>query len=172
MLQLAILLREQNKAEEAAKILGDARQMLVSREPVLIERERLDWERAMEEAQVAVDKDGMNRARYSREHFRQAQAALKQLDSTDPMVGMLPPGVPFETRQVAIEAYARLLVYSDGVYEIERPDTTMWQHAELVDYLSPLAGEDDLTERLYGHVRQLHGTDTLADDFSILDVRL
>jgi hypothetical protein len=28
-----------------------------------------------------------------------------------------------------------------------------------------------LTERLYNHVRQLHGTDTLADDFSILDVR-
>ena len=98
-------------------------------------------------------------------------AALKQLDSTDPMVGMLPPGVPFETRQVAVEAYARLLVYSDGVFEIERPDTTMWQHAEFVDYLAPLAGEDDLTERLYGHVRQLHGTDTLAGDFSTLDAR-
>ncbi len=98
-------------------------------------------------------------------------AALKQLESTDPMVGMLPPGMPFETRKVAVEAYARLLVYSDGVYEIDRPDGTMWQHAEFVDYLAPLAGEDDLTERLYGHVRQLHGTDTLADDFSVLDVR-
>ena len=72
---------------------------------------------------------------------------------------------------MAVEAYARPLVYSDGVYEIDRPDGTMWQHAEFVDYLAPLAGEDDLTERLYGHVRRLHGTDTLADDFSILDVR-
>jgi sigma-B regulation protein RsbU (phosphoserine phosphatase) len=98
-------------------------------------------------------------------------AALKRLDSTDPMVGMLPPGMPFETQKVSIEAYARLLVYSDGVYEIERPDATMWQHAEFVDYLAPLAGEDDLTERLYGHVRQLRGAETLADDFSILDVR-
>ena len=25
--------------------------------------------------------------------------------------------------------------------------------------------------RLYGHLRQLHGTGTLADDFSILDAR-
>jgi sigma-B regulation protein RsbU (phosphoserine phosphatase) len=98
-------------------------------------------------------------------------AALKQLDSTDPMVGMLPPGVPFETRQVAVEAYARLLIYSDGVYEIERPDGSMWQHAEFVDYLAPLAAEDDLMGRLYGQVRQMRGADTLADDFSLLDVR-
>jgi sigma-B regulation protein RsbU (phosphoserine phosphatase) len=98
-------------------------------------------------------------------------AALKQLDSTDPMVGMLPPGVPFETRKVAVGAYARLLVYSDGVFEIERPDGSMWQYAEFVDYLTPLAGQDDLMERLYGQVRQLRGADTLADDFSLLDVR-
>jgi hypothetical protein len=72
---------------------------------------------------------------------------------------------------VAVEAYARPLVYSGGVYESERPGATMWQHAELVDYLAPLAGEDDVTERLYGHLRQLHGTGTLADDFSTLDAR-
>jgi sigma-B regulation protein RsbU (phosphoserine phosphatase) len=66
---------------------------------------------------------------------------------------------------------ARLLVYSDGVFEIERPDGSMWQHAEFVDYLTPLAGQDDLTERLYGHVRQLGGTESLADAFSFLDVR-
>jgi hypothetical protein len=41
---------------------------------------------------------------------------------------------------VAVEAYARPLVYSDGVYEIERPGATMWQHAELVDYLAPRRG--------------------------------
>ena len=64
-----------------------------------------------------------------------------------------------------------MLVYGDGVYEIERPDATMWQHAEFVDYLTPLAGEDDLMERIYGQVRQLRGADTLADDFSLLDVR-
>jgi sigma-B regulation protein RsbU (phosphoserine phosphatase) len=99
-------------------------------------------------------------------------AALQQLDSTDPVVGILPPGMPFETRKVSLEAYARLLVYSDGVFEIERPDGSMWQHKEFVAYLAPVAGQDDLMERLYGHVRQLRGADTLADDFSILDVRL
>ena len=41
---------------------------------------------------------------------------------------------------MAVEAYARPLVYSDGVYEIERPGATMWQHAELVDYLAPRRG--------------------------------
>jgi hypothetical protein len=64
------------------------------------------------------------------------------------------------------------LVYSDGVYEIERPGATMWQHAEFVGNLAPLAGEDDLTGRPYSHVRQPRGAETLVDDFSILDVRL
>jgi len=30
-------------------------------------------------------------------------------------------GVPFETGAVDLPAYARLLLFSDGVYEIERP---------------------------------------------------
>jgi sigma-B regulation protein RsbU (phosphoserine phosphatase) len=98
-------------------------------------------------------------------------AALQQLESTDPMVGMLPPGVPFESQTVAVGEYARLLVYSDGVFEIERPDGGMWEHKEFVEFIRTAAGEDDLMDRLYEHVRRLRGADTLADDFSILDVR-
>jgi phosphoserine phosphatase RsbU/P len=113
-------------------------------------------------------------------------ATLQPLDSTDPVVGMLPPGVPFETRVVPVGEYARLLLYSDGVYEIERPAGGMWKHQEFVEYMRAIlrgpevgaptptsgAGEDDLGERLYGHVRQLRGGPTLADDFSLVDVRL
>jgi sigma-B regulation protein RsbU (phosphoserine phosphatase) len=87
------------------------------------------------------------------------------------MVGMLPPGVPFETRTVAVEPGARLVLYSDGVYEIARPDGGMWALEEFVEFLTPLAGKDDLMDRLYGHVRQLHGAETLNDDFSILEIR-
>jgi hypothetical protein len=47
----------------------------------------------------------------------------------------------------------------------------MWTHQEFVEFMTPLAAEDDLMDRLYAHVRKLHGSETLADDFSILDVR-
>src|SRR5262249_32048223 len=48
----------------------------------------------------------------------EAMAALRELGSTDPMVGMLPPGVPFHSARVPLEPHARMLVYSDGTYEI------------------------------------------------------
>jgi sigma-B regulation protein RsbU (phosphoserine phosphatase) len=98
-------------------------------------------------------------------------AALHQLASTDPMVGLLPPGVPFETQTVAVGEYARLLLYSDGVFEIERPGGGMWEHKQFVEFVTAAAGADDLMERLYAHVRAMRGADTLNDDFSILDVR-
>jgi sigma-B regulation protein RsbU (phosphoserine phosphatase) len=98
-------------------------------------------------------------------------AKLRQIESTDPMVGMLPPGVPFETQTVAIGEYARLLLYSDGVFEIERPGRGMWEFKEFVEFMGGIAGADDLTDRLYSHVRGLRGGGTLNDDFSILDIR-
>jgi len=95
---------------------------------------------------------------------------LCQLDSTDPLVGMLPPGMPFETRTVPIEG-GRLLVYSDGAYEIEDPSGAMWTLEEFVQFVTPLADQDDLMDRLSAHVRRMHGADTLNDDFSVLEIR-
>jgi sigma-B regulation protein RsbU (phosphoserine phosphatase) len=98
-------------------------------------------------------------------------ATLRQIESTDPMVGMLPPGVPFETQTVPVDKYARLLLYSDGAFEIERPGRGMWEYKEFVEFVSGIADVDDVTDRLYAHVRSLRGGDTLDDDCSILDVR-
>src|SRR5262249_16128344 len=60
---------------------------------------------------------------------------LRQLASTDPLVGMLPPGTPFETRTVPVEG-GRLLVYSDGAYEIEDPSGAMWTLEEFVQFVT------------------------------------
>jgi sigma-B regulation protein RsbU (phosphoserine phosphatase) len=101
-----------------------------------------------------------------------SEAALKQLASTDPLVGMCPPGTPFETRAVALGPYALLLIYSDGAFEIERPDGSMWTHPEFVSFLSVLPRNGaPLADQLLAHVRQLRGADLLADDFSVLEVR-
>ncbi|MGH7173833.1 MAG: SpoIIE family protein phosphatase [Gemmataceae bacterium] len=99
-------------------------------------------------------------------------AALIPLKTTDPLIGMLPPGTPFETRTVALGPYGFLLVYSDGAFEIETPDGSMWKHQEFVTFLSRLPRDGtSLGERLLAHVRQMRGSDLLADDFSVLEVR-
>ena len=85
---------------------------------------------------------------------------------------MLPPGTPYESRSIALGPYAFLLVYSDGAFEIETPEGAQWKHQEFVAFLSTLPRDGfSLGERLLEHVRQKHGSDLLADDFSVLEVR-
>lgn len=102
----------------------------------------------------------------------QSGGSVTQLSSDNPVIGMLPPGMPFEAAEAAVEPGARLLVYSDGAFEVERPDETFWPHSEFVEYVAGLAGADDLPDRLYEHARSLGRRAVLADDFSILDIRL
>jgi sigma-B regulation protein RsbU (phosphoserine phosphatase) len=101
-----------------------------------------------------------------------AGSELQQLESTDPMVGMLPPGTPFESKTVTVAANARLFVYSDGAFEIDKPGGGMWKHSEFVEFLAPRAGAGDVLDQLYAHVKEIRGGDVLNDDCSILDVRL
>lgn len=100
-------------------------------------------------------------------------APLQRLEALDPVIGMMPPEVPFESRSVPLGPYTRLLVYSDGVFEIEKPDGSMWKLGDFLAFMTtfPLDAKD-LPERLYLAIRDLRGSDTLADDFSILDARL
>jgi sigma-B regulation protein RsbU (phosphoserine phosphatase) len=100
------------------------------------------------------------------------EAPLAVLKTTDPLIGLGPPGTPFETRSVELGAYALLLVYSDGAFEIESPDGIMWKHQEFVSFISALPRDGaPLGDRLLVHVRKMHGSELLADDFSVLEVR-
>ena len=75
--------------------------------------------------------------RAARSPARPAESArLQQLDSTDPAIGMLPPGMPFHTETVSLEHIARLLVYSDGDLRDRPAWQAMWQLGEFVAFLS------------------------------------
>jgi sigma-B regulation protein RsbU (phosphoserine phosphatase) len=102
-----------------------------------------------------------------------AAATLQQLKAKDPVIGMLPPGMEYETQVSSLGAYVHLLVYSDGAFEIEKPNGVMWKHEEFLNFLTGLPRDGELLcGRLLSHVRQLRGSDILADDFSILEMRL
>ena len=79
------------------------------------------------------------------------------------------PKVDYEGAETYVSANSRLYLFSDGVYEVDRPDGTMWSFEELQDYLSrPLAEPGTEIEALYKTLQEMHSGDVLDDDFSLL----
>jgi sigma-B regulation protein RsbU (phosphoserine phosphatase) len=81
------------------------------------------------------------------------------------------PGAAYEDSVLNVSSAAELCVFSDGCYEVQQPDGTMWTHQEFEALLiRTLAdGVPDL-DALYSHVRKIGGREVLEDDFSILQV--
>jgi sigma-B regulation protein RsbU (phosphoserine phosphatase) len=97
-------------------------------------------------------------------------ATLHLLEAAGPGIG-IDAAWDHATQVLNLDAYAQLLVYSDGVFEIERPGGSQWRHADFLSYLAGLPRtEASLMDRVLAHVRQLHGSDMLADDFSMMQI--
>jgi serine phosphatase RsbU (regulator of sigma subunit) len=84
-----------------------------------------------------------------------------------------PPDSTYESGTVAVPpGPARLYIFSDGAYEVDRVGGAMWTLEELQEYLLPEppdeAGEID---GLYRFLQEMCGQKTLDDDFSMLKVR-
>ena len=79
--------------------------------------------------------------------------------------------MPYETRTISVAEGARLLVFSDGILEIEKADGAMWPFAEFLNLESELAIDGDLIGRHLDYIRELGGKEVLADDFSMMDIR-
>ena len=78
-----------------------------------------------------------------------------------------------ETRTVEMGPYARLLIYSDGVFEIERPGGVMWQHPEFIEFVAGLLPADQpLIPPILTKACELRGQELFADDFSVVEARL
>lgn len=91
-----------------------------------------------------------------------------ELKTENLAVGML-PDVPFAASSFDLEPFSKLYVFSDGAYEILRPDGSMMTHGEFVGRLaSPPgpSGPDDVWRFIQG----VKGSEALADDFSLLEV--
>lgn len=64
-----------------------------------------------------------------------------------------------------------LYIFSDGVYEVEKADGSMWCFREFTEYVKKLESESkSVLDRLYEHVKQIRKSDHLDDDFTILEV--
>jgi phosphoserine phosphatase RsbU/P len=98
---------------------------------------------------------------------------LEILESSGPMIGAV-PDLPFQTTQVTLDLFAKLFVYSDGIYEIERTDKTMWPFADFIEYMKqgPLEEtERSKMDQLIEHGRRIQGRDEFVDDCSIIELQ-
>jgi len=87
-----------------------------------------------------------------------------------PLLGWDPDAV-YEDSVLKAGSTTDLCVFSDGCYEVQRPDGNMWSYQEFEALLTRTIAADvpDL-DALYGHVRKIGGREVLEDDFSILKV--
>jgi sigma-B regulation protein RsbU (phosphoserine phosphatase) len=92
------------------------------------------------------------------------------LDSENPLLGAI-EGLDFSSRQVDVPPAATLYVFSDGTFEIPRPDGSMGTLDRFCDLMAsqPRGGETVL-DAVVEQTKALAGGGDLADDLSILAV--
>jgi sigma-B regulation protein RsbU (phosphoserine phosphatase) len=87
-------------------------------------------------------------------------------------VGIL-PDYPYESKECTLAGPARLFLFSDGAYEITRPDGTMLEFEDLEEFLArPVPEGASELEELLRFVRDVHGSQELDDDFSIIKMTI
>jgi len=98
-----------------------------------------------------------------------AEARLEPLQPEGPIIG-IGNVLPFENTTVDVKAFARLLIYSDGAFEIAKPDGEMTGYEEFTDFVSQHAGGDKLMESILERARTVGGKDILVDDCSLMQI--
>jgi sigma-B regulation protein RsbU (phosphoserine phosphatase) len=97
------------------------------------------------------------------------QARPIELGQEYPPVGMF-PHLSITGASVDLEAYSRLYVYSDGVYEIRKSGGGVMTREELVAYLSAHPGPSGPDE-VWQFIEQVAGSPAPRDDFSLLEIQ-
>jgi sigma-B regulation protein RsbU (phosphoserine phosphatase) len=100
-----------------------------------------------------------------------SQGAVEELDAPGLVVGGMPDMI-YEGKQVRIEAGAKLYVFSDGVFELTRPDGKggVMRFAEFVEMLRSFAqGPEQKLEVLVERARTYQADPLFEDDYSIIE---
>ena len=65
----------------------------------------------------------------------------------------------------------RLYIFSDGVYEVEKSDGSMWRFKEFTDFMNMIKGEEQsILDHLYKYAGKINQSDSFEDDFTIVEV--
>jgi sigma-B regulation protein RsbU (phosphoserine phosphatase) len=81
------------------------------------------------------------------------------------------PEATYEKKECLVGENDRLYIYSDGVYEVEKSDGSMWRFQEFAEFMNEVkTGGHSILDRLYNYAKNLGGIEKFEDDFTILEV--
>jgi len=92
------------------------------------------------------------------------------LESEGPLIGAV-EGLEFAQGEVTVPTGSRLFLYSDGAFEICRPDGSMWAFSEFLATLTKNPSPGGVAiDTLLTRIRELSGREDFVDDFSMLEL--
>ncbi len=80
------------------------------------------------------------------------------------------PGIDYEERAVVLAPFARLYFFSDGLYEITRPDQTMMSFEEFMQIVGGSPRSGSALPHIIDTIRVENGPKPFDDDLSIVEV--
>jgi sigma-B regulation protein RsbU (phosphoserine phosphatase) len=79
--------------------------------------------------------------------------------------------VIFKKKNCLVGERNTLYIFSDGVYEVEKTDGSMWRFQEFADLINKVKTDgQSILDRLYNYVRKIGNSDKFEDDFTIVEV--
>jgi serine phosphatase RsbU (regulator of sigma subunit) len=98
------------------------------------------------------------------------ETEVKLLKTPNSVIGGF-PGTMFNDNSLQIPNGNAIYVFSDGVYEVDKSDGTMWRFREFQTYLGGISPENgSRLSQLFTHVKSLSNSESLNDDFSIVEI--
>ena len=88
------------------------------------------------------------------------------------MIGAM-TDMEYASASCQLQEFSKLYVVSDGAYEIEKADGTMWPFSEFLAYIGQGPFDDPekpKMDALIAHDRRLMGRDEFDDDLSLVEL--
>jgi sigma-B regulation protein RsbU (phosphoserine phosphatase) len=97
-------------------------------------------------------------------------ANVVPLRTANNVIGAM-PDVTYKKSKHQLGEQNTLYIFSDGVYEVEKSDGSMWHFDEFTEFMNKLrAGTQSRLDRLYQHAEKINHQENFEDDFTILEV--
>jgi sigma-B regulation protein RsbU (phosphoserine phosphatase) len=105
---------------------------------------------------------------FDRSHAGQSNAIL--LRTANKAIGVMPDAA-YQKNKHLIGEQTTLYIFSDGAYEVQKSDGSMWQFKEFADFMSKIKSDSQSRlDRLYQHVKNIGNLENFEDDFTIVEV--
>ncbi len=93
-----------------------------------------------------------------------------QLRTPNYVIGGMPE-VIYEKKECLVGERNTLYIFSDGVYEVEKSDGSMWRYQEFADFINEVKIDNQsILDRLYVYAKNLGNLENFEDDFTIVEV--